>query len=118
MSQQEINRLEIIIQVDDKRITRQQAGEFLNLSVRQVQRLLNRYRINGAQGLLSKNRGQPGNHRYADSLREHNLALIESHYADFGPTLACEKLQERHDLHLAVSTVRRWMIDAGLWQTL
>lgn len=41
--------------------------------------------------------------------------LIRDSYADFGPTLAAEKLRERHGIHLAKETVRRIMIDAGFW---
>jgi len=43
------------------------------------------------------------------------MALIRERYADFGPTLACEKLCECHGFKLAKETVRRWMRDAGLW---
>ncbi len=43
------------------------------------------------------------------------LELIRSRYNDFGPTLACEKLREIHGLYLAKETVRKLMVDAGLW---
>jgi hypothetical protein len=43
------------------------------------------------------------------------VAIIKERYIDFGPTLACEKLRECHDLKLAKETVRRLMIDARLW---
>ena len=49
-------------------------------------------------------------------MREHVLALIRERYADFGPTLACEKLRERHGHRLSVETLRQWMIAQGLWQ--
>ena len=41
--------------------------------------------------------------------------IIREHYADFGPSLACEKLTEKHGLHLAKETVRQLMIGTGLW---
>jgi hypothetical protein len=41
--------------------------------------------------------------------------LISKHYADFGPTLAHEKLAEVHGLRLSVESVRRLMVAAGLW---
>jgi hypothetical protein len=44
------------------------------------------------------------------------LALIGAHYADFGPTLACEKLEELHEIKLSVETVRQAMLRAGLWK--
>ena len=36
-------------------------------------------------------------------------------YTSFGPTLACEKLAELHDLYLAKETVRKLMTRDGLW---
>uniref|UniRef100_UPI000B34DC61 ISNCY family transposase n=1 Tax=Rhizobium sullae TaxID=50338 RepID=UPI000B34DC61 len=36
-------------------------------------------------------------------------------YADFGPTLAAEKLAERDGLRVSRETLRSWMVDAGLW---
>jgi hypothetical protein len=43
------------------------------------------------------------------------LARYQASYADFGPTLAQEKLA-KEDLHVSVETLRRWLIEAGLWQ--
>ncbi len=89
----------------------------LMLSTRQVQRLTNRYRAEGAAGLMSRRRGQPSNRCYPTRFREYVVRLIQVHYADFGPTLAAEKLLERHEIGLSVGTVRQWMIEAGLWKT-
>ena len=38
------------------------------------------------------------------------------HYADFGPTLAAEKLADRHDVRVSRETLRSWMIQAGVWR--
>jgi hypothetical protein len=43
--------------------------------------------------------------------------LITEHYSDFGPTLASEKLLERHGISVSNETVRKLMIQAGLWRT-
>ena len=43
------------------------------------------------------------------------LSIIRDRYFDFGPTLACEKLREVHGLVLAKETVRKLMMDCGLW---
>jgi len=43
------------------------------------------------------------------------LSIIRDRYADFGPTLACEKFCECHGIRLAKETVRKLMTDAGLW---
>jgi transposase len=70
------------------------AAERLGLSRRQVERLANRYRCEGAAGLVSRRRGRSGNRKLDEGLAQRALAIIRERYADFGPTLACEKLAE------------------------
>jgi hypothetical protein len=43
------------------------------------------------------------------------LSILRDRYADFGSTLACEKLRECHGIRLVKETVRKLMTDAGLW---
>ena len=43
------------------------------------------------------------------------MSLVRDRYADFGPTLAAEKLAECHGLTVSRETLRKWMQDAGLW---
>lgn len=44
------------------------------------------------------------------------LALVDSIVTDWrGPTLACEKLVELHDLQVSIETTRQLMIGAGYW---
>lgn len=66
-------------------------------------------------GMGHRRRGMRGNRQLMPGLAELALELIRTRYADFGPTLACEKLQELHGLHLGKETVRRIMTRAGLW---
>jgi hypothetical protein len=40
---------------------------------------------------------------------------VREYYADFGPTLAAEKLGERHDVRVSRETLRGWMRWAGIW---
>lgn len=68
MSQKELDRIPVLQQLCDKRLTQSRAAKLLNLSVRQVQRLLNLYQIEGAAGLSSRKRGKPANNRAPDEL--------------------------------------------------
>ena len=43
------------------------------------------------------------------------LQVYRKKYLDFGPTLACEKL-EAEGLVVGVETLRRWLLAEGLWQ--
>ncbi|SKC32494.1 Integrase core domain protein [Photobacterium piscicola] len=86
------------------------------MSCRQVSRLVKRFTQFGASGLLSQQRGVPSNHRYDDNLRLRILNLIHEYYSDFGPTLAREKLIERHGIKIGLETLRQqWMIADGFW---
>jgi hypothetical protein len=91
------------------------AAEQLALSVRQIERLCERYRQEGPAGLVSRKRAHASNHQLPTGLAQRALALIAERYPDFGPTFACEKLCEAHGLHLSIATVRRLMVNAGFW---
>jgi hypothetical protein len=43
------------------------------------------------------------------------MSLVKAYYADFGPTLATEKLKEKHACFVSRETLRKWMIEDGLW---
>ena len=79
-------------------------------------RLAKAFREHGPLAVVSSRRGKPSNRRYPAALRTEVLALIRASYADFGPTLACENLAERHGIHLGVETVRQWMLADGIWR--
>lgn len=115
MSQKELNRIPVLQQVCDKLLTQSAAAKLLNISVRQLQRVLARYLSYGAAGIASRKRGMPANNRAPDDLKLQVLALLREKYSDFGPTLATEKLSERHQISISVETVRHWMIADGLW---
>jgi hypothetical protein len=76
---------------------------------------MNRFRESGVAGLANLRRGRPGNHRLPESLKLRVLSDLRDHYSDFGPTLAAEKLRERHDISVSVETLRKWMTSDGLW---
>jgi hypothetical protein len=85
------------------------------LSVRQLRRLCRRFREQGPPGLVSRKRGRPSARQLPERLRAQVVDLVALHYADFGPTLAAEKLAERHAIVVSRETLRHWMIEAQLW---
>lgn len=114
LSMREIDRLKTIQAVVDGDLKATLAAERLQLTRRQVDRLADRYRAQGPAGLASRKRGQC-HRQLAPGVAELALQIIRDRYADFGPTLACEKLREIHGLVLAKETVRKLMMEAGLW---
>ena len=117
MSREEVDRLGVIEAVSARHLKQGEAARRLGLSVRQVKRLVRRYRDQGPAGLVSRHRGRRPNNTIADTVRREVLGITRTHYADFGPTLACEKLAENHGHILSAETLRQWMIAEGLWQS-
>lgn len=115
MSMRELERLKIVQAVVNGNLKPGQAAQRLGLTVRQVQRLVNRYRMQGAVGLVSDKRGRHSNHQLAPRLASQALTIIRDRYADFEPTLACEKLGECYGIRIGTETVRQLMMEAGLW---
>jgi len=92
MSERELSRLEIVQRVKLKSLKQREAAELLGLTERQIKRLCKLYAEAGAAGLLSKRRGRPSNNRLPEKTIKQARQLLRSHYHDFGPTLAQEKL--------------------------
>jgi transposase len=115
LNMRELDRLKVIQAVVDMGLKPGRAAVRLGLTVRQIERLVLRYRDLGAAGLASRKRDRPGNRKLDEGVALRALTIIRERYADFGPTLACEKLAECHGVVLSKETVRHLMTDAGLW---
>lgn len=116
MSAKELNRLEVMQKLSEKRMSQKEAGRILHLSVRQIKRLQRVYHQKGAAGLVSKHRGRKSNNRLAEDVQKQALSLLKTKYKGFGPTLAHEKLVEREKLRLSDESVRKLMIAENLWK--
>src|SRR5712671_4764836 len=115
MSKQEFGRLDVLLRVQSGRLRVSDACVLIGLQRRQVFRLLRGLKQDGATSLLSKRRGKPSNHRLPGEVRTLALSIVRDQYADFGPTLAAEKLAEHHGCSVSRETLRGWMIADGLW---
>jgi len=116
MGQKELMRAKLMEQVVQKQISLKDAALKLKISDRQSKRIFKKYRQRGDKGLLHGNLGKPSPHQIEQAIHEEALALYAEHYDDFGPTLAAEKLSERHGIHVDHETLRRWLIKEALWE--
>ena len=117
MSMREVDRLEVIREVLGRRLGQREAGERLGICVRQVKRLVRRYRERGVRGLISGHRGRRASNAIAPEARREMVAVVRERYEDFSPTLAQEKLTEVHGYRVSVETLRKWMVAEGLWRS-
>ena len=114
MRGKELRRVHVIRQAMEKRITQVQAGRLLELTTRQIRRLLRRVQQEGEAGLAHRGRGKPSNRQIPAPVKAKALRVYGQRYGDFGPTLAAEKLAERHGITLSAETLRTWLRDTGV----
>ena len=120
MSRRELERVEAMGRVASGDLRLGHAAEMLGLSYRQTKRLWRRYREQGGEGLKHGNAGRESNRGKPGRLRRRVLSLIRKKYSGseaerFGPTLAAEHLGEEDGIVLDHETLRRWMLEEGLW---
>lgn len=115
MSQRERDRARVLRDLEEGRFSQAKAAALLKLTVRQVRRLQQRWRLEGDAALVHRLRGKSSNHRHNAQLKKKVLRTYRRRFADFGPTFASEKLAEQ-GLVVSADTLRRWLLDEGLWQ--
>ena len=91
------------------------AAQALELSKRQVHRLTERLRTEGAAGLVHGNRGRTPANRTNDDLRSQVVEAASGSLAGFNPVHMSECLAEADEpIEVSARTVRRILVQAGL----
>ncbi len=116
MSQRELSRYDIIKQLIDEEINGTDAAKQIGVSIRHVKRLKLKVNELGAAGLIHGNRGRKGNRKLDDKIIKKAKRYLKEKYYDFGPTLAAEKLEEKHQIKINKESVRQIMTRLELWK--
>src|SRR3989338_447867 len=114
----DLRRLKVIEQTAEKKLRRRRAAELLELSLRQVIRLVKRFQEEGLKGLIHRLRGRRSNRKHSQDFEQQVLKIYRKEYEDFGPTLAQEKLAERNKIRIGRETLRQLLIREKLWEVL
>ncbi len=120
LSQKELRRVGVLSRVKAGELKLTEAAELLRLSHRQAKRVWRRYREQGPKGLQHGNAGRRSNRAKPRKFRCRVLGLVRKYYGGeprerLGPTLAAEQLEKDHGLRIDAETLRRWMLQEGLW---
>jgi transposase len=117
MTQADRDRLVALKKAKKKLITQREAAEELELSIRQVQRLLYGLKQEGDQAVVHGLRGRPSNQKIEEKIERQAVKILSAPiYEGFGPTLAAEYLGKKHGIEVSKETVRQWMMRAKLWR--
>ncbi len=118
MTQRDRDRLVVLKKAQRKLITQVQAADELQVSERQVRRLLGKVREAGDRGVVHGLRGRPSNRKLSEQVREKAVRILsQQEYQDFGPTLASEYLHRKHGVKIGREALRQIMMRAGLWRS-
>jgi transposase len=117
MTQRDRDRLVVLKKAKKKLIKQSQAAKELDISPRQVRRLLRRLREQGDAAVVHALRGRQSNRRVSEETRQKMVQVLSQEiYRDFGPTLAAEYLRKKHGVAIGREALRQIMIAAGLWR--
>jgi len=113
MSKKELRRLPVINKVMERRLTQVKAAEMLDLSDRQIRRIIRRIEVGGDPAIVHGNRGKESPFKLPEQLEQKIMGVIEKRYYDFGPTFAAEKLLECEKIKISKEKLRQLMIAHG-----
>jgi len=114
MSRQEAKRLHIIHQAIEQKITQTEAAILIDLSDRQIRRMIKRIRKEGDEGICHRSRGKTSNHRIPKKIKDKTVKLFREQYKDFNLVHATEKLFEIHGITINDETLRLWLNKAEI----
>ena len=118
MSQEERDKLEWLKRARDKGISQREAASKIGVSDRWVRKLLKRMKKQGDRVVVHGLRGRASNRKITAKVQVRALEILQQpDWHDFGPTFASEQLAKWHGIELSDETLRRWMIEAGLWKS-
>ncbi len=120
MSVEELRRVEVLARVKSKTLKVVDAASLVGVSYRQAKRLWKRYQEEGARGLKHRSVGRASARAKPLRFRRRVMKLVREKYGAgegerFGPTLAAEHLASEEGLRMDAETLRRWMLEEGLW---
>jgi hypothetical protein len=117
MTQRDRDRLVVLKKAQKKLIKQTHAAKELNLSERQVRRLLSGLKEKGDKVVIHGLRGRPSNRKIPAAVREKIIAVLsQQNYRDFKPTIASEYLAKEHGIQIGREALRQIMMGAGLWR--
>jgi transposase len=118
MSQEERDELHWLKKAKEGSISQREAAQKVGVSDRWVRKLLQRMAKQGDGVVVHGLRGRPSNRRLSAETKRQALTMLrEPDWHDFGPTFAAEQLAKQHQIQVGKETLRKWMMEAGMWQS-
>jgi hypothetical protein len=115
LSMKEREQIAIFDRLKKGEISQMAAAKTLRMTARWVRKKMKRYLEYGDAGLVHLGRNRPSPKRWVEEERSFAMSLFEGSFAEFGPTLAAEKLKEIYNIKVSKEALRKAMIAEGYW---
>lgn len=120
MSQKEIDKMKVLIEIENKQIWVLQWARKLWISERQMIRVKKKYKERWERWLIHELRGKQGNRRIDERLKETVRIIFEENKVDYewiGPTYLKEEVLEwKAWIGISKETLRQWMMEWWIWE--
>jgi len=118
MNQRERDELDWLKRAKEGSVSQREAAQKMGVSDRWVRKLLKRMVKQGDGVVVHGLRGRPSNRKLPLETQRQALKILKQpDWHDFGPTFASQQLAKQHGIDVSDETVRKWMIEAGLWKS-
>lgn len=114
LTMKEKQRIEGIQAVMDERMGVKEAGRALDLSERQIYRILKRLREEGLEGLIHKNRGKKSPRRIKERVQKKILTLVRGKYKEINDRHLTEILLKEEKIKIGRETLRSLLRGDGV----
>lgn len=107
----EKEKYRIIKNVVSGRTTKQRASALLNLSTRQINRLIHKYKIEGKSGFVHGNKNKTSFKKIPSEVESRIITLFKEEYYDFSTSHFNEVLNDEYQIKISYPTLKRILED-------
>ena len=98
MTDKELKKLNTIKKILGGECTKKEASESLGITIRQIDRLILKYKTDGENVFIHKNRGKESKKKISKNIKEEIKNLYITEYFDYNFTHFYEEIREKYNL--------------------
>ncbi len=98
LSEKEEQKYNVIQKVVSGEYTKEKAIELLGIGIRQINRLIIKFKEDGKEGFIHKNKGKKNKRKISTEIREEIINLYITEYFDYNFTHFYEEIQDKYSI--------------------
>lgn len=98
ITEKEMKKLNTIKKIIGGECTKKEAVEILGISIRQIDRLILKYKNEGNEGFIHKNKGKQSKRKISENIKKEIVNLYITEYFDYNFTHFYEEIKERYPI--------------------